>query len=441
MRGLVIAAPASGQGKTTVTLGLLGALRRAGWAVAAAKSGPDYIDPAFHAAATGRASVNLDPWACDVGQLRARAAAQGPADLLVVEGAMGLHDGADDGSAGGHGGTADLAAALGLPVVLVLDAAGAGQGIAAVVDGVARWRQDVPIAGVLLNRVGSPRHAALLRRALQDRLPVFGCLPRCPVLALPSRHLGLVQACETEALPHLLAAAAAWVADAVNLDSLAAAAGPISGSAATVRHTPPLGQRIAVASDAAFAFAYPHHLSDWREQGAEILPFSPLADHGPDAAADAVFLPGGYPELHGGRLASAVQFRAGMAAAADRGAIIYGECGGYMVLGEGLTDADCRRHRMLGLLGLETSFAERRLHLGYRRLRALAGPFGGAAFAGHEFHYATTLSACGEPLFAAQDAASRALPAAGLTAGRVMGSFAHLIEALSPARPGAGGPP
>jgi cobyrinic acid a,c-diamide synthase len=195
---------------------------------------------------------------------------------------------------------------------------------------------------------------------------------------------------------------------------------------------PPLGQRIAVARDAAFVFAYPAVLDDWRRGGASLSFFSPLADETPDAGADAVYLPGGYPELHAGRLAGGRNFLTGLRAAADRGAAIYGECGGYMVLGEGLVDAAGTRHAMAGLLPLETSFATRRRHLGYRRARLLAsGPLGaaGSEFRGHEFHYATILGeGDGAALFAASDADGAPLGAVGRARGKVQGSFLHLVD-------------
>jgi cobyrinic acid a,c-diamide synthase len=195
---------------------------------------------------------------------------------------------------------------------------------------------------------------------------------------------------------------------------------------------PPLGQRIAVARDAAFAFAYDWLLESWRDAGAEIAPFAPLADEAPDRAADAVYLPGGYPELHAGQLAAAGTFMAGLRAAAIRGAALYGECGGYMALGEALTDADGVAHPMAGLLPLATSFAERKLHLGYREVRlAAAHPLGAAGqrLRGHEFHYATvTREGPGQALFRARSARGDDLGAAGLVAGTVSGSFVHLID-------------
>ncbi|MCA8882828.1 MAG: cobyrinate a,c-diamide synthase [Rhodobacteraceae bacterium] len=419
-RGLILAAPSSGAGKTTVTLGILRALARSGQAVRSAKSGPDYIDPRFHAAATGTDCTTLDAWAMTPERLRALAAGPG---LLLIEGAMGLFDGAPPD---GRGASADLARHLGLPVVLVVDAGRMAQSVAPLVAGFAAHDPTVRVAGVILNRVGSARHDAMLRRALAPLgLPVLGALPRLAGLETPSRHLGLVQAGERADLAAFLDRAADAVSDNCDLQALTALTAPLPPPPAAARMTPP-AQTIAVAQDLAFDFAYPHLLSDWRAEGATIRMFSPLADD-PVPEAGFVFLPGGYPELHAGRIAAAARFLATLRASADRGVPIYGECGGYMVLGDGLEDANGTRHAMAGLLRLETSFAARRLHLGYRHLRALTGPLAGA-WAGHEFHYATTLKADGPALFAASDAEGTPLAPMGLRHGAVFGSFAHLID-------------
>jgi cobyrinic acid a,c-diamide synthase len=431
--GLVVAAPASGSGKTTLTLALLRALARRGLAVSSAKAGPDYIDPAFHAAASGSACVNLDAHAMRGGLLDtlARTRAQG-ADLLLVEGVMGLFDGAADGT----GSTADLAARLGLPVVLVVDAAKQSQSIAALVRGFRDHRADVRLAGVILNRVGSARHEAMLRTALAGiGMAVLGAVPRDAALELPERHLGLKQAGEHPDLERFLDTAAARIAGCCDLDALAAAAAPLfAGIPATtdapMPPLPPLAQRMAIASDTAFAFCYPHLLEGWRSAGAELSFFSPLADEGPGADVDAVYLPGGYPELHAERLAGAETFRKSMQAAAARGALVYGECGGYMTLGDTITDATGRTHVMLGLLPLETSFAERRRQLGYRRLHAYGNLPWRGRLAAHEFHYATIRFEGDAPrLFEARDATGTLIGDVGLCVGRVMGSFAHVIDA------------
>jgi cobyrinic acid a,c-diamide synthase len=425
-RGLILAAPGSGAGKTTVTLGVLAALARRGIAVRGAKSGPDYIDPQFHAAATGRDCVNLDAWAMSPELIRGLAAGPG---LLVIEGAMGLFDGAADGGPRGAGACADLARALALPVVLVVDAARMAQSVAPLVAGFAGFDPEVRVAGVILNRVGSDRHADMLRAALAPLgLPVLGAVPRDPDLATPSRHLGLVQATEHTDLAAFLDTAATRMETTLDLEALVALAAPLPETGSRIAALRPIGQRIAVARDAAFGFAYPHLLAAWRAAGAEILPFAPLADAAVPEA-DAVFLPGGYPELHAGTLAAAGAFLASLRAAADRGATIYGECGGYMVLGDGLVDEGGTRHAMAGLLRLETSFETRKLHLGYRTLRPRGGPFADA-LRGHEFHYATTLRAEGAPLFTATDAAGTTLPPMGLRDRSVSGSFAHVIASV-----------
>ncbi|MFN4009153.1 MAG: cobyrinate a,c-diamide synthase [Pannonibacter sp.] len=429
---LMLAAPTSGAGKTTLTLSLLGALRAGGLKVRAAKCGPDYIDPKFHEAASGAPSVNLDPFAMPPAVLRSLASAQARgADLLIVEAAMGLFDGASDGASS----AADVAAALDIPVVLVVDCSRQAQSVAALVRGFRDHRADVQVAAVLLNRVGSARHGEMLRAALDPLgLPVLGLLPRRDTLALPERHLGLVQAEENADLAGFIAGAAKLAAETVDLSAFVALARPMRPSVdpAPVLLPPP-GQRIAVARDVAFTFAYPHVLDGWRRSGAEILPFSPLADEAANASADAVYLPGGYPELHAGRLASSQRYRASIRAAASRNVPVFGECGGYMVLGQGLIDAAGERHEMLGLLPLETSFAARRLHLGYRCLTALADlPFQGlgtgSRLKGHEFHYAS-IQHEGQAgrLFAANDALGDPLADMGLVDGAVMGSFAHLI--------------
>ncbi|CUH62942.1 Cobyrinic acid A,C-diamide synthase [Thalassovita gelatinovora] len=419
MTGLIVAAPASGAGKTTVTLALLRLLSREGIAVRGAKSGPDYIDPRFHEAACGAPCLNLDAWAMPPNRLRSLAAGDG---LLIVEGAMGLFDGAPPD---GKGAVADLARLLHLPVVLVVDAGRMAGSVAALVAGFTHHDPAVPITGIILNNVGSDRHESMLRRALAPlNLPVLAALHRAPDLSLPSRHLGLVQAAERADLDVFLDRAADALATTLDRAALLTLARPLPVATRQTRLAPP-AQVIALARDRAFAFCYPHILDDWRAQGAEVKVFSPLADD-PVPRADFIYLPGGYPELHAARLAQNSCFKASLRKAAQQ-TQIYGECGGYMTLGEGLIDADGVRHEMLGLLPLETSFATRKLHLGYRDLTPLRGPFT-APFKAHEFHYATTLRADGPALFSAKDAEGMALPDMGLSLGRVSGSFAHIID-------------
>lgn len=428
---IVVSAPSSGSGKTVLTLGLLRAFRGAGLVAGSAKIGPDYIDPRFHEAATGRPSLNLDGWAMRRDRLLSLAAQAGQgADILVVEGVMGLFDRAAEPGVEGPSAAADVAKTLGAPVVLAIDAGASAQSVGAVALGFRAFDPTVEIAGVVLNRVASARHEALARQGCEAAgIRVFGALPRLSALATPSRHLGLVQAEEVEGLEAFLDAAGEAVAAHVDLAALQAAARVPQAPVAAPSRPParPLGRRIAVASDVAFRFAYPHVLDGWRAAGAAILPFSPLADEAPAEAADAVFLPGGYPELHAARMASAARFRAAMREAAGRGVAIYGECGGYMTLGETIVDADGVRHDGLGLLPLETSFASRRLHLGYRRVTlASRGPLGeaGAEVRAHEFHYAAIVrEGAADPLFRLSDGS-----VAGLVRGSVSGSFLHVVD-------------
>jgi cobyrinic acid a,c-diamide synthase len=434
-RGLIIAAPHSGAGKTTVTLALLAALRHRSIAVRAAKAGPDYIDPAFHAAVTGTASINLDSWAMPRKLLDALAAqAADGADMLVIEGVMGLFDGGP-GLPGENGATADLAAHFALPVVLVLDVAREAQSAAATVRGFAAHDPAVRIAGVILNRIGSERHRALVAGAIAALdVPVLGALPRDAELALPERHLGLVQVAEHPDLAALVDRLVATAERHFHLDAIAAKAAPLR-IAATTRQPlalPPPGQRIALAHDRAFTFVYPHVVDAWRRAGAEVLPFSPLADEPPPERADSCWLPGGYPELHADRLAAANRFAEGLRGFATTRPV-HGECGGYMVLGASLEDAVGRRHAMTGLLGHATSFARRKLHLGYRTARLLAdGVLGGSGtlIRGHEFHYATLTSAADdEPFAEVADGEGHMLEKTGGRRDRVSGTFFHAIAA------------
>lgn len=434
--GLMIAAPASGSGKTTVTLGLARAFTRQGLAVQCLKGGPDYIDPGFHAAATGRPSCNLDSWTMPAGLIGRLAGAE--ADLAILEGSMGLFDGVATTGACGNGSGADLAAMTGWPVVLVLDCSGQAQTAGALAQGMARFRPGVQVAGVILNRIASPRHERLARRGIEEAgLPVLGVLPRNATTTLPERHLGLVQAQEHAGLAGFLEDAADLIAahcDMAAIRALARQARPLPASARAAAPAP--GRAIALAQDAAFSFVYAHLLADWAAQGARVLPFSPLADEAPPAEADACWLPGGYPELHAARLAAAGNFRAGLRAFAETRPV-HGECGGYMAMGAWLTDAGGARHRMAGLLGLETSFARRKMHLGYRRAELVApmpGLPAGTSLRGHEFHYATILAQPDAPLARVHDAdgtllaetgAFRAFPGGG----RASGSFFHLIAA------------
>lgn len=432
-RGLVIAAPQSGSGKTIVTLGLLRSLKRKGVCIASAKSGPDYIDPKFHEAATDVSCINLDAWAMAPEAITSRALEHTPAGTtLIIEGAMGLFD----GSAAGYGSTADLAAHLNLPVVLVIDASRQAQSVAALVLGFSSMRDDIRLGGIILNKVGSARHERILRQALQPSgVPVLGSLSNDKSLSLPSRHLGLVQAGENADLHQFINAAADKIDREIDLSALLASAGELYGPEREYRMLPPLGQKTSIAKDTAFSFSYPHVLTDWMKQGCELTYFSPLADEAPDPACDSIYLPGGYPELWATELAAAAQFRGAMRDAAARNVRIYGECGGFMVLGERLVDADGHDHSMLGLLPLETSFQHRERHLGYRKLRPIGDLPWRETLSAHEFHYSTIAAeTVTNRLFGAVDAEGADLGTIGLSATNVFGSYAHLIDVAPEAR-------
>lgn len=434
--GLLVSAPSSGTGKTTVMLGLLRALTDDGLIVQPYKSGPDYIDPAFHRAACGRSSFNLDTWTMGPKLLGAVAAKSEGADICISEGSMGLYDGVATAGQSGFGSSAEVAMRMGWPVVLVIDVSGQAQSAAAAAMGFKAYNPDVPFAGVILNRVASPRHERLARLGMEKAgLTVLGVLPRRGDLTLPERHLGLIQAVEHLDLEAAIAGYADFLRGHVDLDAIRAAADTkpqgqfLTGS--TSRLPKPPAQRIALAQDAAFSFTYPHLMEGWRAAGAEILPFSPLTDEAPDEHADLVWMPGGYPELHAGRLAAAARFRAGLLKHAQTRPV-HGECGGYMALGAAMIDKDGKSHRMAGLLGLVTSYEKRKLHLGYRRVSLKTGMPGfvaGTRLFGHEFHYSTILEQPDAPLAQVTDADGNPVAETGSRRGLTTGTFFHLITA------------
>ncbi|MEH6630418.1 MAG: cobyrinate a,c-diamide synthase [Halopseudomonas aestusnigri] len=430
-RGLIIAAPSSGSGKTTLTLALLRHFKNNNIRVAPVKIGPDYIDPAYHAAAADRPCYNLDPWAMNNESLSEiiTLAAQG-ADAILAEGVMGLFDGA----AGGEGSTAALAKKTGWPVVLVIDVKGMSASAAAILHGFSSFDPEISIAGVIFNRVGSLRHVSLLKEACDPLgIPVLGYLKRQEEMVLPNRHLGLVQAIEHNEIDLYLDNAAQQVGWDIDCEKLLALAKPtFLPSKELTAFIPPIGQRISVAQDVAFSFVYPALLEGWRSAGAELNFFSPLADQKPNPKSDAIYLPGGYPELHVGQLGANLRFLVGLRAAANKNTAIYGECGGYMVLGKGLIDARGDHHEMAGLLPVETSFLVRKRSLGYRTVKTLVeSPLGpkGQSYRAHEFHYSTVVDTEGnQPLFDVMDASAQSLGRVGCQNGSVIGSYIHLID-------------
>ena len=430
--GLLISAPSSGTGKTTVMLGLLRALAEDGLNVQPFKSGPDYIDPAFHRAAAHRPSFNIDTWAMHEGLIGGISEQSAGADIIVAEGSMGLFDGVATRGESGFGSSAETALKMGWPVVLVIDVGGQAQSAAATALGFKSYNPDLPFAGVILNRCASPRHERLARLGMdQVGIKVLGVLPRRGDLTLPERHLGLIQAVEHPDLEAAITGYAAFLRENVDLEAIKAAAK--AGPATTGSLPRPPAQRIALAQDAAFSFTYPHVLTGWRNAGAEILPFSPLADEAPDSEADLVWLPGGYPELHAGRLAAASTYLTGLRKHAETRPV-HGECGGYMALGKTLIDKDGTAHEMAGLLGLVTSYEKRKFHLGYRQATlhaAMPGFARGARLRGHEFHYSTILEEPDAPLAQVGDADGNPVAETGSIRGNTSGTFFHLIAEAS----------
>jgi cobyrinic acid a,c-diamide synthase len=388
LQPLIIAAPSSGCGKTTVTLALLAALRRRGLPVAPFKVGPDFIDPGHHTAVCGRPSRNLDGWMCGESGVRetfARGCAG--AEVAVVEGVMGLFDGAASDSDAGS--TAEIARWLGGRILLVVDARSQARSAAALVQGFSRFDPRLEFAGVIFNRVGSARHAELLRDALASvpgLPPLLGCLPREAGLALPERHLGLVTAGETSPDETFSERLADWLEGHVDLDGLVGQRGqvltfdrPVKGQNLTPR------VRIAVARDEAFCFCYPENLELLQAAGAEIVPFSPLHDPALPAGIDGLYLPGGYPELHAERLAQNESLLREIREAATTGLPVYAECGGFMLLAESIDGRS-----MAGVFPARSLMLTKRKALGYREVTLMAdSPLGpvGTVTRGHEFHY------------------------------------------------------
>ncbi len=402
---LVVAAPASGSGKTTVACGLMAALRAAGLAVSGHKIGPDYIDPGYHALATGRPARNLDPFLCGADRIvplfahGARAA-----DVAIVEGVMGLFDGTDPGTAEGagdpgFGSTAHVARLLGAPVVLVIDAASMGRSAGAVAAGFARFDPRTTVAGVILNRVASSRHELLLRGGLAAAgIDVYGAIRRAAEIAAPSRHLGLVPAAErSAAAADAMARLAALIKESCDLPgllALARAAPPLPANAwdpaaaliqSAARAPRDLQGRpvVAIAGGPAFTFSYTEHTELLTAAGLDVVPFDPLRDEHLPGGTVGVILGGGFPEMHAADLSANEPLRQEVAAAAARGAPVAAECAGLLYLARSLDGQP-----MCGVLPIEAAMTGR-LTLGYRQARAAADSVlavAGDVVRAHEFH-------------------------------------------------------
>ena len=391
-RVLVMAGVASGVGKTSVTLGLLEALRRRGLAVQAFKVGPDFIDPGLHALVTGRPSYNLDGWMCGrerVLDVVGRVAAG--ADVAVIEGVMGCFDGVDGASE--EGSTAQVAKWLDAPVVLVLDAGALARSAGAVALGFERFDPALRVAGVIANRVGGATHARWIFDAIRGacRAEPLGALAHAAELAMPERHLGLLTAADGALSAELIGRLGDAVEQGVDLDRLLALATPLAAAVQPRQAVRPMRARIGVARDAAFQFYYEENLDLLRAAGAELVAWSPVAD--PDVPdVEGLYLGGGYPELHGAALGDNASLKKSVRRFAEAGRPIYAECGGLMFLAESLEDLDGRVHPMVGLLPAAVRLREHGLTLGYAEVTlATAAPLGAAGVRarGQEFHKST----------------------------------------------------
>lgn len=396
MKSLIIAAPMSGSGKTTVTIGLLECLRRRGLKVAPFKVGPDFIDPGYHTLVTGRPSVNLDAWICEPDTVQEIFADYSKdADIAVIEGVMGLFDGISGRSE--EGSTAQIARLTGATVFLVVDAKGYARSIAALIAGFMEFDPDVRIGGVIFNNVSSENHARVLRDAVESNLPavrVLGCILRDRMLHIPSRHLGLMTAEEVDLSQEYLDHLVEVIRKSVDLGMLWAA----SGSGDIVDRPPekPVVEkktRIAVARDVAFCFVYECNLRLLEEAGAELVTFSPLADAGLPENISGIYLPGGYPEMHAKVLAANEPMKKAVRNAIESGMPVYAECGGFIYLSRGVVDNRnpvSAIDALVGIFPVSTSLLEQRRALGYREIKlrdnSIIGHKGAVA-RGHEFHY------------------------------------------------------
>ncbi len=401
MKGIVIAAPQSGSGKTTTTLGLLAALTRRGQRVAAFKAGPDFIDPGYHRLITGHPSINLDAWICPPSFVQQTFHHHSRnADMSVIEGVMGLFDGL--GSSSTEGSTAQIARLTGAPVVLVVNARGMAASAAALVSGFARFDPAVRIAGVIFNNTGGERHAALLAQAMRNHCPdvaFLGAIPRDEELTIPSRHLGLVTAADNPLPQEFIGRLAETIERHVDLELLEKCAeitrqAPGAKGREIEKHSPSYSIPIAVACDRAFCFLYEDNLRLMREAGLEPVLFSPLADESLPEGCCGMYLPGGYPELYGRELAENGSMLAAVRRAAGQGMPVYAECGGFIYLTQGIAALDPAEpmQPLAGIFPVVARMGEKRAALGYRQVELARDTLlgcQGVLLRGHEFHYST----------------------------------------------------
>lgn len=440
VKGVVIAAPASGSGKTTFTLGLLAALKNRGMKPAGFKIGPDFIDAGLHSMITGLPGRNLDGWMLDR-SVNLEIFGQGArdADIAVAEGVMGLFDGFSGASEAGS--TAQMAKWLGLPVLLVADASKTARSFAALVKGFAEFDPDCTICGVAANNIAGPGHLKYLEEAMQQvpEVPFLGGIPRNSRAAIPERHLGLYTA-EDKVLPEeKINQLAGLVAENLDMDRLISILPETELPATKPTALPQPCVRVAVAKDSAFCFYYEDNLDTLRENGCEIVFFSPLTDRELPEGTGGIYLGGGYPELYARTLSENTSMKKSILDACMSGMPVYAECGGFMYLCRSLEDAEGNIFEMTGVFGFETGMEKRLSSLGYREIQTsadtLLGPCG-TMVRGHEFHYSHLKNPDAESraqnVYTASDRAGKSRSAAGWLARNCLGSYVHLHFKSSP---------
>ncbi|MBX7146198.1 MAG: cobyrinate a,c-diamide synthase [Alphaproteobacteria bacterium] len=431
--GFIVAAPSSGSGKTTITMILIQGLKEKGLSLGTFKVGPDYIDPEFHKQIIGHDCYNLDLWAMTKHQIdKILYNLSCENDLIIGEGVMGLFDNMSIT----QNSTADVSLYTGLPILLVIDGKGMGQSIAALIQGFLTYKKDLKILGVIINNAKSDKHITIIKQAIDPlNIPIVGFIPYDEGIKIPSRHLGLHydKKIDEDFLETLSKLGQNYI-DFNLLQQL------ISNNSQTKKVQKksnvffnPWGQSVALAYDQAFSFVYPSMIHMWQDKGIEIKKFSPLNNE-PPPNADTIYLPGGYPELYLKELSNNYTFSEGLRKAAYKGLKIYGECGGYMVMGRAIIDQHNNHYSMTGLFDNEFSFVEHKLHLGYRTVEICTDTiFGkkGTRFRGHEFHYANYVTyPQSNFLFQSYDSYNKDLGLYGQCRGNILGSFIHIIDRI-----------
>lgn len=427
MKGILISGLSSNSGKTIITASILRILYNRGINVRGFKVGPDYIDTAYHEIATNKKAYNIDMWSMRDSTINDIFNIDG--DFGIVEGVMGLFDGAADGTAS----SASIALKYDLPIVLIIDAFGQSQSVCAIIKGFNIFDENVKIAGVIFTRIGSIKHEKLLDNAMQKYLPdikVFGYIYRNDKFEIDNRHLGLVQACENSGLSKKFDELASIVEKSLDINAIINIAHDIKLTDDDVDYIKPLGKKIAVASDKAFNFKYNHIIRAWEKMGSKIYYFSPLNDEEPNIECDALFLPGGYPELFLEQISSNYNFINSVRKFHSDGKIIYGECGGYMVMGKYITGKCGKQFEMLNIFNMATSFGIRKLQLSYCDILVEQNCVfpKGTKLRGHEFHYSVEIENNEKPLFEVSDVLGISTNKVGCINNNSFGSYIHIID-------------